>query len=256
MRMADTSPAGAISARNLRLAVFCYDFPHKKTQDVLWRLWIEGFGVDCVLAAERRDLVQAPSSLRVKPRHVDLVHPRMIAERLGAPYHVLSHSSERAAEIIRNHGVDLGVIGGARILRGDVLDAPSLGILNLHPGLIPEVRGLDALKWAILTDAPLGVTAHLIDERVDAGRILLRERIGLKADDTLVDVWLRLHETEIEILPRAIESLSARGVETFDLVGESETRSRVPPALDKEVIRKFRNRLERLRDSEKVASAQ
>ena len=50
----------------------------------------------------------------------------------------------------------------------------SKGIINFHPGLIPEARGLDTPQWCIYDGIPLGVTSHFIDSKVDAGRIIER----------------------------------------------------------------------------------
>lgn len=216
----------------MRLGVFAYNWPHKKTQDVLLRLWVEGMDLACVVAMDPVELDLPESTRRVKPEHVDQVHPRKVADRMGVPYHEVQHSTPECAGILRDHGVELGVIAGARILKGEVLDAPTEGILNLHPGLIPEVRGLDALKWAIHLDEPLGVTAHLIDERVDAGRVVLRREIDLKPDDTWIDLSLRQHETELAIMPEAVERVAEEGAEAFDLVGESEKRGKMPPEME------------------------
>lgn len=35
-------------------------------------------------------------------------------------------------------------------------------IVNAHPGYIPYCRGLDAFKWAIVENQPIGVTTHLL----------------------------------------------------------------------------------------------
>lgn len=230
----------------MRCGVFAYNWPHKKTQDILLRLWVEEVDVACVVAMDPVPLNIPPSSKRVKPQHVDLVHPRRVAERMSVPYHEVQHNTSECAEILRDAGVNLGVIAGARILKGPVLDAPTRGILNLHPGLIPEVRGLDALKWAIYEDQPLGVTAHLIDERVDAGRIVLRREIELRPDDTWIDLSLRLYETELNVLPDAIRVLQEGGDEELEVVGRSKKHSKMPEELEAELDEKLSGRKSRL----------
>lgn len=226
----------------MRIGVFAYNWPHKKTQDVLLRLWMMGAEVVCVVAMDPVPLDLPESTKRVKPRHVGVVHPRSVADRMGVPYHEVQHDTEECAALLGDHGVELGVIGGARILHDPVLSAPTEGILNLHPGLIPEVRGLDALKWAIHEDRPLGVTAHLIDERVDAGRVVLRREIDLRPDDGWVDLSLRLHETELAVLPEAVERVEREGADSFPLVGESEKHEKMPPELEARLDEKLAER--------------
>ena len=171
----------------LRLAVFCYNFPHKKSQDFIIRLFLEGIKVVCVFAADPVELNIPPASIRTKIRHIGLLHPRYIAERLGIEYFVAPHNSSEVITKIKDNNLNLGIIAGARILKAPVIESFSKGIINFHPGLIPEARGLDAMLWSIYKSIPLGVTAHLIDENIDAGYILLKEKIFINPDDTLLD---------------------------------------------------------------------
>lgn len=226
----------------MNLGVFVYDFPHRKSQEVLLRLWLEGCDLACVVAAPRVQLAHTRSSakLRTKIREGALVHPRVISERLGVPYFVLPHNEPDTARVLREHEVDLGVVGGARILRPPTLHAPSIGILNLHPGLIPEVRGLDALKWAVYKGLPPGVTAHLIDERVDAGWIVARRVVRVYEDDTWIDLSIRLAQVEIDTLASAVAMLDAdRAREHYTYVEGGENPGPMPDTLESDLVERF-----------------
>lgn len=73
-------------------------------------------------------------------------------------------------------------------------------ILNCHPGLLPKNRGVDALKWALLTGRPLGVTLHAIDAEIDRGTILKRMTVPVFPTDELADVCQRMYDFEIDLL--------------------------------------------------------
>lgn len=188
----------------MKVAVFVYNFPHRKVQDFLFKLFLEGVQVESVLAANPVKLAMPEPSVRVKPRYRGLVHPREICERFGWSYTVIDHKSEECAQTLRRLDIDLGIVAGARILPMVVISSVRIGIVNIHPGLIPDVRGMDALQWAIYDQKPLGVTAHFMDERVDAGRLILCREIEEYADDTLIDLSLRLHDMQVEILPEVL----------------------------------------------------
>ena len=126
-----------------------YNFPHAKSQDFLVRLFLEGYRIDAVFACDPAKLNIPESTVRTKLRRTALVHPRVTAERVGAAYHVGRHNGPEALERYRSLGMDLGVIAGARILKRSVIDAFSIGVINFHPGLIPESRGLDAMLWSV-----------------------------------------------------------------------------------------------------------
>lgn len=218
----------------VKIAVFCYNFPHKKTQDFLLRLFLENIKIDCIFAADPVQLKIPPAAVRTKIRHIALIHPKEIAERLGIEYYVMPHNSYEVAQLITKRHIDLGIIAGARILKSHVIDSFSRGIINFHPGLIPEARGLDALLWSIYNKIPLGVTAHLIDEHVDAGYILLKERIPIWEDDTILDLSERLYEKQIEMLRPAIEAaLKGEGVPVNPTTPYNR---KMPEELEKQVI--------------------
>jgi len=73
-------------------------------------------------------------------------------------------------------------------------------ILNCHPGLLPYNRGVDAFKWCIVNEWPIGITLHQIDEAIDRGTILYRLRIPVFKTDSLKAVCQRAYAYEIDLL--------------------------------------------------------
>jgi folate-dependent phosphoribosylglycinamide formyltransferase PurN len=69
---------------------------------------------------------------------------------------------------------DLIIFTGGNILRKQLLDVPRLGVLNVHLGLLPEVRGMSTPEWSLLKHVPVGVTIHYVDTGIDTGPILQR----------------------------------------------------------------------------------
>lgn len=219
----------------MKIAVFAYNFPHKKTQDTIWTLQSLGYKIDVIFAADPVKLDIPKAALRVKPRHIVNIHPRQIAENFGVKYLVSNHNDDILMREVEDNGIELGVIGGARILKQPAIEAFKYGILNAHPGIIPQVRGLDALQWALYNDNPLGVTVHLIDQRVDAGRIVIQEQIGLFPDDTLIDLSLRLYEKQFDLFPKAIELCRNNPMESFPLVGKGKYNKKMSPELEAQI---------------------
>lgn len=231
-----------------RIALFCYNMPHKKTQDFLLRLFLEDIKINTVFAADWIKLNIPPSTLRIKIRHEALVHPAKIAKRIGAEYLTMPHNSPDTVEAIKNRRLDLGIISGARILKPEVINSFSIGIINFHPGLIPQARGLDAMLWSIYYDIPLGVTAHLIDERVDAGQIVLQERIAVYEDDTLLDLYERIQEKQVDLIqPAVVKALRNEWSETDC---RTPYRRKMSVELERRVVQKLPDYLQRHKESE------
>lgn len=228
---------GILDNIKVKIAVFCYNFLHKKSQDFLVRLFLEGIKIECVFAADPVEIGIPPTSIRTKIKHIGLLHPKDIAERLGVEYFVAPHNSAEVIASIKDRELALGIIAGARILKDPVIKSFSIGIINYHPGLIPEARGLDAMLWSIYKGLPLGVTAHLIDKNIDAGNILLKEKIPIYSDDTLLDFSERLHEKQIEMIKPSIKAALRGDFVPVDLT--TPYHRKMPVELEKTIPNKL-----------------
>ncbi|ONI44408.1 hypothetical protein AN640_05620 [Candidatus Epulonipiscium fishelsonii] len=227
------------------IILFCYDFPHKKTQDYIYRLLTENIIIDCVIAAPFISISKPNSLIRTKMKHISLIHPKDICQRFNIPYYVIKHNSNECIEKIKFYQGKIGLISGARILDRLVIQAFCKGIINIHPGILPQNRGLDTLKWAIIENLPIGVTSHLIDENIDEGKLIIREEISLYKDDTILDINLRLEELQLNILGKSIQIVKENN--RFESLSSNyPNRGIMPKELEKDVLRKLSNRLSKL----------
>ena len=90
------------------------------------------------------------------------------------------HNSEEVMPYIRELELDIIVFGGTRIIRGEILDHPKDGVVNSHPGLLPECRGSASPAWSVYHDIPIGSSTHFCDNGVDTGHLLLRREVPVK----------------------------------------------------------------------------
>ena len=187
--------------------VFAYDFPHKKTQDFIHALTTHHYKIDYVISAPWKKL---PTSSHLSSHYKNLVHPRVLCERLKIPYHVLEHNNQEAIELLRKAPVDLSIVSGARILSPEIIKVCRSKILNLHPGLLPEIRGLDTLLWSIYYDYPIGISAHLISSKIDCGTLIYKELLKLYPTDSLARINQRLVARQSHVLLKALTLLSTQ----------------------------------------------
>ena len=83
------------------------------------------------------------------------------------------HNSSKTKNLLKKLKPSLGLIFGSRILNKEIIEMFKVGILNLHPGLLPENRGLNTIQNAILKNIPQAVTLHFINNEIDMGKKLL-----------------------------------------------------------------------------------
>jgi phosphoribosylglycinamide formyltransferase-1 len=110
----------------------------------------------------------------------------------------------------------IGVVGGARILAPDTIGRFRHGILNIHPGLIPENRGLSNIARAMRDGFRQAVTAHLIDGRVDAGAKVMEKVVDEHDGDTIYDLAERVMDAQVSILVQSVRyAMNGMSAETF-----------------------------------------
>ncbi len=101
---------------------------------------------------------------------------------------VAIHNSELVMPLIENKELDLIVFGGTRIIRGDILEHPRHGVINSHPGLLPDCRGSASPAWSVYHDIPIGSSTHFCDNGIDTGELLLRREVPVKRGMTYEDL--------------------------------------------------------------------
>jgi methionyl-tRNA formyltransferase len=103
------------------------------------------------------------------------------------------------------------VVAYGLILPRPVLDAPSLGCINLHASLLPRWRGAAPIQRAIMAgDTETGVQVMQMEAGLDTGPVLMSESTPISADDTAGSLHDRLARLGADLLPRALAAL-ARG---------------------------------------------
>ncbi|MGD8474782.1 MAG: formyltransferase family protein [Anaerolineae bacterium] len=117
---------------------------------------------------------------------------------------VHNHNSLGCLETLRDHGPDLVVLGGTRIIRPPVLEVPSLGTINAHPGLLPQLRGSSSVGWALYKDLPVGSTVHYVDAGIDTGPILLRRQLLVYRGERYEQIVRRVLTLSGELMAEAL----------------------------------------------------
>lgn len=219
------------SKKDTRIIVLSYTVPHRKTYDMLCRLKAKGYTDVTVYA---------------KPYHYKKVFKPLIEHRpenygldTEEVCHNLGYGYIECAGDIPLFGRDAVVlIAGAGIIPDHVIKGNT--IINAHPGYIPDVRGLDALKWAIIEDKPIGCTTHLLGDEVDAGLIIERKEVPVYEGDSFHAVANRVYEYEVAMLIDAVEKV--HDATEYIPGGENVVHKRMPHELELQLFQKFEER--------------
>ncbi len=142
----------------------------------------------------------------------------------GVPFHTVDdHNDATAVALVRELGIDvLFSQATPRILKGDILAAAPVGVVNVHPGLLPEYRGATCVEWAIHDDAPVGLTAHLMSAEIDAGAIIRRRVLDVRPDDTYTDIRVRVYRESVALQAEIAADLWAGAIGPGDFTPQPE----------------------------------
>ncbi len=96
---------------------------------------------------------------------------------------------------------DVGVLAAyGKILPKEVLNHFPHGILNIHPSLLPILRGASPVQATIITSKEAGTTIIKLDEKMDHGPIISQFKEERKDEDTTESLRSRLFENSAEVL--------------------------------------------------------
>ncbi|MEX2630228.1 MAG: formyltransferase family protein [Tistlia sp.] len=164
-----------------------------------------------------------------------------LGRRLGAPVRIVPRLRQVEADY-RALAPDLVLsIRFSHIFPPDFLAVPRFGILNVHPGYLPEYAGLFAPFHQLSAGRTrIGCTVHFVDAGIDTGPIL--ETTSLAADPQRSLQWhvVNVYPTAIPVLRRAIATLAAGGA--LEATPQDQSRRTYWHLPDSEEIAAFQTR--------------
>jgi len=115
---------------------------------------------------------------------------------------------------IRALAPDVGVVVAyGHILKPDLLAVPRRGMINVHPSLLPELRGAAPVEWAIVNGLDkTGVTIMVMDAGLDSGPILHQIPHYIDPEVTGGELSEHLSEMGAQALVEALALLETDGL--------------------------------------------
>lgn len=121
---------------------------------------------------------------------------------------IVLNQLKRSSQVeIVNQKAEIGILASyGKILSPETLARFPLGILNLHPSLLPQYRGPSPVQTALLEGkTTTGITIIKMDRKIDHGPIIWQKEIKIKPDETAGQLYHRLFslgtKALLELLP-------------------------------------------------------
>ena len=86
---------------------------------------------------------------------------------------------------LASYQANLFIVVAFRMLPAVVWQMPELGTFNLHASLLPQYRGAAPINFAIINgETETGLTTFFLNEEIDKGAIIMREKVSIRPDET------------------------------------------------------------------------
>lgn len=185
---------------------------------------ISGRGSNMVSLIEAAKAPDYPAGIALvvsnRPDAAGLAHARAA----GIATEVVDHTRfgkdrqafERALQaVLEQHRIELVCLAGfMRLLTPWFVERWPGRLLNIHPALLPEFKGLHTHERAIAAGAKKhGATVHFVVPEMDSGPIIAQAEVPVLATDTAETLAARVLAVEHRIYPEALRHV-AEGVAT------------------------------------------
>ncbi|MCD2136506.1 phosphoribosylglycinamide formyltransferase [Salinicoccus halitifaciens] len=161
-------------------------------------------GIDIVLLIS--DYNEAYAIQRAINHDVDYI----VVER--EKYGTKSEFESDILSVMKMYDVEYILLAGfMRILSADFVDRYPRKIINIHPSLLPDFKGADAIGDAFRAGvSKTGVTVHFVDAGIDTGEIIAQVPVDVAPDDTLETLENKIHSIEYQLYPQAVRMILAK----------------------------------------------
>ena len=162
-------------------------------------------------------------------------------------YFVQDHNHPSTKKLVQALSVDVLLNAGTpRKLSKEILEPVPFGVVNLHPGLLPEYRSCSAVEWALFNDDKLGNTAHFMTEGYDEGPIIFREWYEFPEVANYTDIRVKIHREAVVLAIKVLIQVLISKVKPEDSLPQDEKYAKcwkpIPDDNFNEVVAKVNSR--------------
>ena len=100
------------------------------------------------------------------------------------------------------------VVAFGQMISSEILDLPRYKCINIHASLLPKYRGAAPINWALINgEEETGVTSIILQEKMDAGKMIIQKSIRISPDETAGKLNNRLSILGAEVLMDSLKQI-------------------------------------------------
>lgn len=179
-------------------------------------------------------VVTQPDRKKGRRLKVSATPVKSVASKRGINIYQPENTGEKKSlKYLKSLRADLFVVVAfGQILSKGVLNIPKFYSINLHASLLPKYRGAAPVNWAIMNgESQTGLSIIRMNERMDAGDIMLQRPVEIEKEDTSESLNKKLSDLGALLLLDAVRFIEQDRI-TFKKQDEKKTT--FAPRLKKE----------------------
>ena len=139
-------------------------------------------------------------------------------------------------EQLAAYQANLFIVVAFRMLPAVVWQMPELGTFNLHASLLPQYRGAAPINFAIINgETETGLTTFFLNEEIDKGAVIMREKVGIRPNETAGELHDELMLLGNKVVVETIKKIENGDVHALPQESLSENQLLKPaPKISKE----------------------
>lgn len=124
-------------------------------------------------------------------------------------------SGARTRDQLTRYPADLALVACFdRLLPVELINQFPLGVYNVHPSLLPDLRGPDPLFWTFKRgNGRAGITVHLVTGKFDAGPVLAQQRVSIADGISESELEQQLATLGVDLFTSAIPAIASKSIE-------------------------------------------
>tara|TARA_B100000902_G_scaffold63639_1_gene70378 strand:- start:8856 stop:9833 length:978 start_codon:yes stop_codon:yes gene_type:complete len=139
-------------------------------------------------------------------------------------------------DALKSYNADLFVVVAFRFLPQIVWNIPAKGCINLHTSYLPNYKGAAPINRVLFNNENhTGVTTFYINEHIDSGKIIMREKIPINNDTTAGQLYISLRENGYKLLEKTLVKIK-NNIFNNEIIN-TEITEKYAPKLTKELLK-------------------
>ena len=123
-----------------------------------------------------------------------------------------NNDEKKILDILEERKIQLICLAGfMKILSKNFIKKFNGKILNIHPSLLPNYKGLNTHERVILNNEKFsGCTVHIVNEKLDSGKIILQKKVKISKKDNSETLSKKILKQEHLLYPKALRKMLSK----------------------------------------------